>query len=332
MRLTMKRILGFAALGVAAMPSLAEAQRTFPISERPLSDDLDPAAVKVWPGGVTSQADIRYAAVSGYRRLTLDLYMPPSTGEAKPLILYVHGGGWMNSDSRHMGAIADLPALFAQLAGEGFVVASIEYRHGKEARFPAQVQDVRAALRFLKENATRFGIDPARTGIMGGSAGAHLASLAALSCGDKSLDASDTKAPEGSECVQAFVGWYGVYDASALAAERPTGRDGAIEALMGCDGTCPTDKLAAVSPVTYLDRRDPPTLLIHGTEDKVVPVSQSRLLEARMKAAGVPVQAIYISGVDHSFIGKTPAEIRSATLQAVNASFDFFHQKLDRKK
>ncbi len=332
MGLAMKRALGVAIFGITLLPAMASAQRTFPVAERPLSDDVDPGALKVWPGGVTSQSDVRYDAVSGYRRLTLDLYMPPSTGEAKPLILYVHGGGWMNSDSRHMGAIADLPALFAQLAGEGFVVASIEYRHGKEARFPAQAHDVRAALRFLKGNAARFGIDPARTGIMGGSAGAHLAGLAALSCGDKSLDPADSKAPEGSECVQAFVGWYGVYDAAALAAERPTGRDGAIEALMGCEGTCAADKLAMVSPVSYIDRRDPPTLLIHGTEDKVVPASQSRLLEARLKAAGVPVQAIYIPAVDHSFIGKTPAETRSATLQAVNASFDFFHEKLDRQK
>lgn len=318
-----------AAMACAALPASAAPERTFVVADRPLSDDLNPGAVKTWPGGVTSHADLRYAAISGWRRLTLDLYMPPRKAGPKPLILYVHGGGWMNSDSRHFGAIADLPALLARLAGEGFVVAAIEYRHAREAAFPAQGHDVRAALRFLKANADRFGIDPARTGVIGGSAGAHLAGLLALSCGDARLDPDGTKAPAGSECVQAFVGWYGVYDATALAAQRPSGRDGGIEGLLGCTGGCPADKLALVSPVTYLDRSDPPTLLIHGTEDKTVPVEQSHLLEERMKAAGVPVSAIYIPGVDHSFMGKTPAETRAATLRAVNASFDFLHRQLD---
>lgn len=332
----LKAVAAVCAIGLAGATTTgatgAEAQRTFAVADHPLSDDIDPGAVKTWPDGVTSQADVRYAAISGWRRLTLDLYMPPKDAGPKPLVLYVHGGGWMNSDSRHFGAIADLPALFAKLAAEGFVVASIEYRHGREARFPAQAQDVRSALRFLKTNAARFGIDPSRTGAIGGSAGAHLAGLLSLSCGDARLDPEGSKAPAGSECVQAFVGWYGVYDATALAAERPTGRDGAIETLLGCDGTCAPDKLALVSPATYLDRNDPPTLLIHGTEDKVVPVTQSRLLEARMKAAGVPVEALYIPGVDHSFMGKTPAETRDATLKAVNASFDFLHKHLDRTK
>lgn len=320
------------AIALAGLPAAAPAQRTFAVAERPLSDDADPGAPKAWPGGVTSRADIRYAAVSGYRRLTLDLYLPPSKAGPKPLVLYIHGGGWMNSDSRHFGAVADLPALFARLAGEGFVVAAMEYRHAREVAFPAQAQDARAALRFLKANAARFGIDPARSGVIGGSAGAHLAGVLALSCGDASLDPAGTTAPAGSECVQAFVGWYGVYDAAALATERPTGRDGGIEALLGCGGTCPPEKIAAVSPVSYLDRADPPTLLIHGTEDRTVPVSQSRLLEARMKSAGVPVEAIYLPGVDHSFIGKAPADTRAATLRAVNASFDFLHKQLDRAR
>lgn len=320
---------GMAGAGSAAA---AGAPRTFAVADHPLSDDPNPGAVKVWPGGVTSQADVRYAAISGWRRLTLDLYMPPRKAGPRPLVLYVHGGGWMNSDSRHFGAIADFPALAARLAGEGFVVATVEYRHAREARFPAQIQDVRSALRFLKGNAARYGIDPARVGVIGGSAGAHLSALLALSCGDASLDVPETKAEAGSECVQAFVGWYGVYDAMTLAASRPGQRDGGMAQLLGCDGACPADRMAAVSPVTYLDRRDPPTLLIHGTEDKTVPVAQSHELEERMKAAGVPVQAIYIPGVDHSFMGKTPAETRAATLRAVNASFDFLHQQLDRPR
>lgn len=322
-------VLMMSGLVFAAGAQAAGPQRTFVVADRPQSDDPNPGAAKVWPGGVTSLADVRYAAISGWRRLTFDIYMPPRKAGPKPLILYVHGGGWANSDSRHSGALANFPAVLASLAAEGFVVASVEYRHASEAPFPAQIQDVRAALRFLKANAAKYGIDPARTGVMGGSAGGHLSGLLALSCGDRSLDAAGTAAPEGSECVQAFVGWYGIYDAAALAASRPSGQDGAIEKLLGCSGGCPADKLAVFSPVTYLDRKDPPTLLIHGVEDRTVPVAQSHLLEERMKAAGVPVEAIYIPAVDHSFMGKTPADTRAATLKAVNASFDFFHKQLD---
>lgn len=314
-------------VGLAAASKLPP--RDFAVADRPMGDDIDPGQARQWPGGVTSLSDVRFAAISGWRRLTVDVYMPPKKAGPKPVILYIHGGGWMNSDARHFGALANFPAVAARLAREGFVVAAMEYRMASEAKFPAQVQDARAALRFLKANAARFGIDPARSGVIGGSAGGHLSALLAFSCGDNSVEAAGITAPAGSECVQALVGWYGVYDTAAIAATRATGRDNAIENLLGCNGACPPERLATVSPVTYVDAKDPPTLLIHGNNDKTVPVSQSHLLEAKLKAAGVPVSAIYIDGVDHSFVGKTPAETRAATLQAINASFDFFHQQLD---
>ena len=200
---------------------------------------------------------------------------------------------------------------------------------GNEAKFPAQIQDVRAAMRFLKANAAQYGIDPSRTGIIGGSAGAHISSLVAYSCGDRTLDAPGVEAPAGSECVQALVGWYGVYDVPAVAASRPTGRDGAIEKLLGCEDVCAPERLDSVSPVHYVSASAPPTLVIHGNDDKVVPVAQSHILEGRLKALNVPVSSLYIDGVDHSFVGHTPAETRAATLRAVNASFDFLHQQLD---
>ncbi len=323
------RFGALAALIFAGTAQAAPAQRDFVVADHPLTTDPYPDRVTRWPGGVTSLADVSYQVTSGYRRQLLDIYLPPKGKGPRPLVLYIHGGGWMNGDPRHFGSLANFPAVAAKLASEGFVVAAMEYRHGLEARFPAQVQDARAALRFLKGNAAKYGIDTARTGIIGGSAGAHISALAALSCGDGSLDLVGTKATPGSECVQALVGWYGVYDVPALFAARTGGRDGGIEALLGCTTPCPADKLASVSPVHYLDKADPPTLLIHGTEDKTVPVSQSHLLEARMKALGVPVTAVYIDGMDHSFVGKTPAETRAATLRAINLSFDFLHAHLD---
>ena len=323
-------LAGLSALALASGASAA-APRDFPVAATPVLADHYPDRVTQWPGGVTSLADVVYATLPGYRPMIVDIYMPPKSAGPKPLVLYVHGGGWVAGHTRHAGALADFPAALARLASEGFVVASLEYRLAAEAPFPAQVQDARAALRFLKANAARYGIDPARAGIWGGSAGGHLSALTALSCGVSALDAPGTKAPEGSECVQAAVIWYGVFDFAALAASRPGGSDSAAARLLGCKDACTPEQFAAASPNTYVDAKDPPFLLIHGTEDKTVPVAQSHLGEARLKAAGVPVQSIYIEGVDHSFIGHTPADTRAATVRAMNATFDFLHQQLDGK-
>lgn len=319
------------------LPGVASAAgagpRVFPVDAKPVLEDRYPVHVTQWPGGVTSLADVTYSTIPGYRPLIVDIYMPPKGAKPtpKPLVLFIHGGGWVSGHTRHSGALSNFPAALARLAGEGFVVASLEYRLAAEAPFPAQVQDARAALRFLKANAPRYGIDPSRTGIWGGSAGGHLSALTAMSCGDASLDPAGTKAPVGSECVQAAAIWYGVFDFGALAASRPGGQDSGAARLLGCNGPCTPEKFAAASPNAYVDAKDPPFLLIHGTEDKTVPVAQSHLGEDKLKAAGVPVQSIYIEGVDHSFIGKTPEQTREATLRAMNATFDFLHAQLDKK-
>ena len=315
------------ALVAAALPSAGGArERVLPVLDHPGNIDPLPERLTRFPGGVTGSSDIVYSTLPGYRPLILDLYRVPGANAApRPLVIYIHGGGWVAGTTRNAGAIANFPAALAGLASEGFVVASVEYRLAGEAAFPAQLQDVRAAIRFLKANAPKYGIDPARVAIWGGSAGGHLAALAALSCGVPGIDAKPQ--PVGSECVQAAVTWYGVFDFAPLVA-RVAG-DPAGARLMGCTGACDPAKVAAASPVSYIDGGDPPFLLIHGEADKTVDVSQSHRAEALLKAAGVPVESIYLPGIDHSFIGATPADTRAATLKAVNATFDYFHRKLD---
>ena len=321
-----------ALVAVLSLPVAAQAApRDFPTSDKPVIEDHYPQAVTQWPGGVTSLADVTYSVIPSYRPMIVDIYMPPKSVGPKPLILYIHGGGWVAGHTRHSGALADFPAVLARLASEGFVVASLEYRLAGEAPFPAQVQDARAALRFLKRNAARYGIDPARSGVWGGSAGGHLAALTAMTCGVAVLDPVGTSAAPGSECVQAAVTWYGVFDFAALAASRPGQADAAAARLLACKGPCTAADYAPASPVTYIDAKDPPFLLIHGDDDQTVPVAQSHIAEVKLKAAGVPVEAIYIPGVDHSFIGKTAEATRAATLRATNATFDFFHKVLDGK-
>lgn len=327
----MNRVFACLALSAALLStSVATAkQRLFPTSEKPSLTDVYPARVTQWAGGVTSHADVTYSTLPGFRPMIVDIYTSPKAGGSKPLILYIHGGGWIGGHTRHSGALSNFPAVLAKLASEGFVVASLEYRLSGEAPFPAQLQDARAAIRFLKANAAKYGIDPARTGVWGGSAGGHLTALVALSCGDTSMDPAP--AASGSECVQAAVTWYGVFDFAPMLARgggSPT-VNAAENALLRCTAaTCTAQAVKAVSPASYVDAKDPPFLLIHGESDAVVPVAQSRDVEAKMKVAGMAVEAIYIPGVDHSFIGATAAETRAATLKATNATFDFFHKTL----
>jgi len=312
-------LAGLAAV-VATVPASA-AQHEFSIAAAPVLEDHMPNPPVVFDNGVRAWRDVTYQTLDGYRPQILDIYVPPSKGP-HPLVLYIHGGGWRGGHTRHSGAFADFPAALAAFASEGFTIASLEYRLSSEARFPAQLQDANAAIRFLRAHARQYKIDPAKVGLWGGSAGGHLAALTALTCRNTTLD----PAAGQDECVQAAVTWYGVFDFAAM----NTGADGnaAGSKLLGCTGPCSIDALLSASPEAYIDAKDPPFLLIHGTEDKVVPVSQSRKGEAAFRRAGVPVESIYVDGVDHSFIGKTPEQTRAASLRAINATIDFFHDKL----
>jgi acetyl esterase/lipase len=301
----------------------ATGQRVFPVAESPALDDHFPVQAVSFPGVVRAYRDVTYQQLPGFTPQIVDIYVPASRGP-HPLVLYIHGGGWIAGHTRHSGALANFPRVLAALAAEGFTVASLEYRLSGEARFPAQLQDAKAALRFLGAHSAQYKIDSSRVGIWGGSAGGHLTALTALTCHDTALDplaANDI-------CASAAVTWYGVFDFEALVASHGNQTDDAATRLLGCTGPCTPAQYGLASPVTYIDAQDPPFLLIHGTEDKTVPVDQSRLAEARLRAAGVPVEAIYIDGVDHSFIGATPAQTRAATLRAVNATFDFLHSRL----
>jgi acetyl esterase/lipase len=323
------KALGLAALATAllAAPCAHAQTRDFAVSDKPSLDDHFPTQPVAFADGVRAYRDVTYQQLPGFRPAIVDIYVPATPGP-HPLVLYIHGGGWVGGHTRHSGALANFPEVLARLASEGFTVASLEYRLSGEAPFPAQLQDSHAALRFLRAHAAEYRIDPARVGVWGGSAGGHLTALTALACRDTALD----PASANDGCVQAAVTWYGVFDFGVLAAGRPGQSDGAAAKLLGCAATCPAERYAAASPVTYVDAKDPPFLLIHGDVDKTVPVAQSHLAEVRLRAAGVPVEAIYIPHVDHSFIGRTPEETRAATLRATNATFDFFHAKLGVKR
>src|SRR6186713_3105921 len=168
---------------LASCAAAAAQSPTPPTLPEPALGDPMPSRVVPYPAGVMALADVEYSRIERFRPLILDVYLPPDRVEPKPLIVYVHGGGWRGGHTRQSGAFADFPAVLADLASRGYVVASVEYRLSGEAPFPAPLDDVRTAIRFLKANARKYGIDTARTGIFGGSAGGQLAVLEAVTCG-----------------------------------------------------------------------------------------------------------------------------------------------------
>ena len=284
-------------------------------------------------GDVAGVGGITYATREGFRPLTLDLYLPPAQRNepARPLIVYVHGGAWVTGTPRGHGPDDELPQELAALAARGYVVASIQYRLRGEARFPASIHDVKEAIRFLRRHAAHYGIDPGRVGIWGPSAGGQLAALAAVSCGVAELaPPNDEGTSVGeSDCVQAGVSWFGVHDFRTV--PTPPGQTGPGPYL-GCpaDG-CPEATLRFASPVAYVDRSDPPMLLIHGAADTLVVPSQSQEFHDLLQATGVPVTLLYLPGVDHGFRGPTAEASREANEQALDATFRFFDESLAKR-
>lgn len=285
------------------------------------------------PGGVTGLPALTYATLRGFRPLTLDLYLPPA-GFAKagprPVIVVVHGGGWIYGNPRRTAAFEDWPRTLALIAQQGYVVAAVSYRFASEAPFPAALQDVKSAIRWLRANATSYNIDPGRFVSWGDSSGGQLSAMISVSCGVAALEpqtgeayGADLAPPPGdiSDCVQGGVAWYGAYDFM-----QPIGGPFPIEQhpYFDCHGTpCAPDKLKPPSAVYYVDPRDPPMLLLHGTGDKSAPPAQSREFLARLQAAGVPAKLVMIPDVDHAWIGATPQITRDASRRALALSIDF---------
>lgn len=239
-----------------------------------------------------TQTDIEYAKV-GETSLKLDLHRPQ--GENPPLIVYVHGGGW------RAGSKEDVP--IADLYEKGFAIASVDYRLSTQAVFPAQVQDIKAAIRFLRAKAGLFHINASKIAIIGSSAGGHLAALVGVSNGNQEIEGKVGGHLDQSSDLQVIVSYYGASNLeSILSQSTQKGRDFRIPALKLLLGDTPDKKpeLAKLaSPVTHLDKNDPPLLLIHGDSDPQMPPQQSQELAKAYQALGLPVTLIMLPGSLH---------------------------------
>lgn len=241
--------------------------------------------------------NIEYARVDG-KTLLLDLYLPAASATELPVIVWVHGGGWASGDKGNGGHAA-------RLTERGYAVASINYRLSWEDRFPAQIEDCKAAIRWLRANAPRYNLDSDRVGVWGSSAGGHLAALLGTSSGVQELEGNLGNQDQSSR-VQAVIDWYGPADLLKMQAESlqcsvvdhnsPLSPE---TLLLGCPMPLCPDRARRASPVTYATADDPPFLIMHGTNDCLVPPLQSRDLQEALNRVGVETTLKFIEGAGH---------------------------------
>jgi len=268
------------------------------------------------PPGCKTISDVVYGKV-GTRELHLDIVIPnDATDKPHPCVVWIHGGGWSKGSHKQNRA--------AWLAGKGYVVASVEYRLTGEAVFPAQITDCKAAIRYLRAHAKDYGIDPKRIGAWGSSAGGHLVALLGTTGGVKELEGNAGN-PAQSSAVQAVCDFFGPTNLTIdMRADPPA----AVAALLGGSPKDKPELAKLASPVKFVDPKDPPFLIVHGEQDKVVPISQSEQLYEALKKAGVDVTFVRVKNAGHGFtpVGMAPH------LDEINAQVLAFFDKQLKKK
>jgi acetyl esterase/lipase len=241
--------------------------------------------------------DLEYARV-GEHSLKLDLYLPKGV-KGPPLIVWVHGGGWRS------GSKSQVPVQ--KLVDDVWAIASVDYRLSPVARFPAQVHDIKAAIRFLRAKAKDHGYDAGKVVVAGASAGGHLAALVGVSGGVKELEGAVGEHLKESSDVQAIVSYYGASNLETILAQStPHGlkvRVPALELLLGGPPEEKGELARLASPVAHVDDKDPPLLLLHGDQDPQMPINQSHELHGKYKEANRPVEFVVIHGGVHGGAG-----------------------------
>jgi acetyl esterase/lipase len=274
-----------------------------------------PPAPKL-PDGAKVHADLKYVP-GGHARHRLDLYVPEKADALLPVIVWVHGGAWLGGSKDGGG-----PAL--PFVGKGYAVASINYRLSQQAVFPAQIEDCKAAIRWLRANSKTYSLNPERIGVWGSSAGGHLAALLGTSGGVEERDGKGGNSDQSSR-VQAVVDFFGPTDFLQMDAHAVPGArlkhdvaNSPESRLIGGAIQENTDKVGRANPIKYVTKDAPPFLIVHGEQDPLVPCHQSELLYEALKRARSDVTFYKIAGAGHG----SPEFNTDMVRAAVQAFFD----------
>ena len=231
------------------------------------------------PNPYIVEEDIIYKETA-QRLLLLDIYKSHSLTKPAPVIIFIHGGSWAKGDKK------DYLPYCLPFAQKGFVTVSLSYRFSHEAIFPAALEDVNCAIRWLKEHSKEYGIDSSKVALVGGSAGGHLAMMAAYTTDDRQFS-SNCKHNSSSQ-VQAIVNLYGPTD---LTTDYAVTQE-ATQYLMGVTYDENPNIYVNASPITHISAGDPPTLTLHGSIDKIVPIYQGDILDKTLKQNGVALEFV----------------------------------------
>jgi acetyl esterase/lipase len=272
----------------------------------------------VVPDTVTLEQDVVYLEAGDYP-LTLDIAMPKGLTKPVPAVVHIHGGGFKSGTKSARHAV--------RYASEGYIGVSINYRLSGVAPFPAAVQDCKAAIRWLRAHAEQYQIDPDHIGIWGTSAGGHLVAMLGTSGGDQYLEGYGGNA-EFSSAVQAVVDHFGPTDFLKMDAGHL--RENSPESLfLGGQITGIPDQVRRANPITYVDKSDPPILIIHGKEDRTVIYNQSELLYAALQKAGVISKLVPVKNAGHSYRPTPEGATISPSFQEINAmELEWFRKNL----
>lgn len=229
------------------------------------------------PSDVEVVNNVEYKSVDG-KSLQLDLYIPKNIVKPAPLLVFIHGGAWKS------GKREDYKVYLVAFAQRGYITATVSYRLLKDGQYPDCVEDVSDAVNWFFRNAEKYGYDPDRIALIGGSAGGHLALLAGYGWQNHRNSIASQKVAENEHKIKAVVDLYGPVDLTTLYARNHP----LVTNFIGHSYTEIPGLYREASPIQYLSKSNPPTLIFHGTSDNLVPISQSDTLKAQLDRLGVP--------------------------------------------
>jgi len=244
------------------------------------------------------QLDIPYASDT-LKKHTLDLYIPKHTGNSLPLVIWIHGGGWIGGNK--FGDMENMKSTLKAILDNGFAVASIAYRYSTTDVFPAQIQDCNQAVNYLYNNSLKYNLDKNKIAVIGFSAGGHLASLIATS-NNNTVNAFYYNNQEPRFEIRGAIDFYGPSDFIARIGSMPLDEGEhktTSTGLLGAQPLARPDLAKFASPTTYIDKADPPFLIFHGDKDTTVPITLSKLLDSYLKLANVQSEFVIVKDGQH---------------------------------